>query len=78
VPTIDVVQSDRHGSRSSAVVDVKAADHARDLDRLGRVNVPNGLRQHALVRSALIAGAGRNDRQEAEPFQMDDIELRSG
>ena len=49
---------DRHRSRRPAVVDVKPAEHTRDLDRLGQVDVQDGFRRHALsnplVRSALV------------------------
>ena len=44
----DVVRQDRHESSGPAVVDVKPAEHARDLDRLGRVDVHDGLRRHTL------------------------------
>ncbi len=44
----DVVRKDRHESSGPAVVDVKPAEHARDLDRLGRVDVQDGLRRHTL------------------------------
>jgi hypothetical protein len=54
----DVVRQDRLGSRCPAVVDVKPTEHARDLDRLGQVDVQDGFRRHplpnALVRSALV------------------------
>jgi hypothetical protein len=54
----DVVRQDRLGSRCPAVVDVKPTEHARDLDRLGQVDVQDRFRRHplpnALVRSALV------------------------
>jgi hypothetical protein len=58
VLAIHVVRQDRRGSRCPAVVDVKPTEHARDSDRLGQVDVQDGLRRHALpdplVRSALV------------------------
>ena len=58
----DAVRQDRHGSRRPAVVNVKPAEHARDLDRPGRVGVQDRLRRYALskplVRAALVEVAG--------------------
>jgi hypothetical protein len=54
----DVVRQDRHESSGPAVVDVKPAEHALDLDRLGPVEGHDRPRGRALpeclVRSALV------------------------
>ena len=54
----DLVRQDRDASCRPAIVDVEPAEHARDRDRLRRVNDRQGTRWYALldalVRSALV------------------------
>jgi hypothetical protein len=53
----DVIRRDHDSSRRPAVVDVKPAEQARDPDRLGRVDVQDGIRRHALSQSPGAVGS---------------------
>src|SRR5258705_2097383 len=75
----DVVRQDRLGSRCPAVVDVKLTEHARDLDRLGQVDVQDGFRRHplptALVRSALVVVGDVIPEQAKQMASLEDDDL---
>jgi len=51
----ELIRPDRRGLRCPAVVDVKPTEHARDYDRLGRVDGHHGSRRYALAKPLVRA-----------------------
>jgi hypothetical protein len=62
----DVVRQDRLGSRCPAILDVKPTEHARDLDRLGQVDIQDEFRRHPLPPGS--------DRQAAGAVELEAVD----